>query len=112
MPFIQTKTSVKITNEQELALKTEFGKAITLLSKSESWLMLDFEDGCRMYFRGESGPMAMLSVSLFGKAGASAYDKLTAKLTQVVSDILGIPSDKIYIKYEEVSTWGYSGTNF
>ena len=43
MPFINTKYSQKITPEQETELKTALGSAVSILGKTESWLMLGFE---------------------------------------------------------------------
>ncbi len=112
MPFINTKVNTAITKEQELTLKTEFGKAISLIRKSEAWLMLNFEDNCRLYFRGEDSPAAIAEVKLYGRASASDYDALTAKLTEILSDTLGILPDRIYVKYDEIQTWGMNGSNF
>lgn len=53
MPFINTKYSQKITPEQETELKTALGSAVSILGKTESWLMLGFEQECSLYFRGE-----------------------------------------------------------
>lgn len=55
MPCIQTKVNVTLTPEKEEAIKQKFGQAITAIpGKTENWLMCTFEDGCRMYFRGEA----------------------------------------------------------
>ena len=54
MPFINTRTSAEISKEQEILLKEKMGKAISLIGKSESWLMLNFEDNCRLYFKGDN----------------------------------------------------------
>ena len=43
MPFINTKYSQKITPEQETELKTALGSAVSILGKTERWLMLGFE---------------------------------------------------------------------
>lgn len=51
MPFINTNTNVEISKEKEIALKTRLGKAIEILGKSESWLMISFKDKCAMYFK-------------------------------------------------------------
>ena len=113
MPFIQTKTNVSISKEQELSHKAAYGKAIELIpGKSERWLMLDFADNERMWFVGDDAPLAYLSVKLFGGASDSAYDALTAKLTETVSVELGVPASRIYIKYEEIDHWGWNGSNF
>ena len=112
MPFISTKTNVSISKEQETALKTEFGKAISLIGKSEAWLMLSFAGGSSLWFKGSDSPAAIAEVKLYGSASASAYDALTGKLTEIISRILGVPAGRIYVKYEEVRYWGLSGSNF
>ena len=114
MPFIDTKVTKKISAEDEKRLTALFGKAIELIpGKSEKWLMLNFTDECRMAFRGRcESDMAMIEVKIFGKAAKKAYDDLTARLTEIINAVLDIPADKIYVKYEEASTWGYNGFNF
>lgn len=114
MPMINTKTNVAITPEQETQLKTEFGKAISILpGKSEQWLMLDFKDNCRMYFQGDnSEPMAFVEVKVYGSIDYNKSNQLTAKLSEILSDVLSINPSKTYIKYEEVGIWGWSGSNF
>ena len=113
MPFINTKTSIEITKEQDILLKEKMGTAIRHIGKSESWLMLNFEDNCRLYFKGDSSKdMAILEVALFGKATDSQYDALTEELTNNISSVLNIDPSCIYVKYEEVDHWGYNGFNF
>lgn len=114
MPMIQTKTSVEITKEQELTLKSELGKAIAILpGKTEQWLMTSFEDNCRMYFRGDSSkPLAFVEVKVYGKINPSAADKLTAKICEIFNSVLGIDPSSVYVKYEEVALWGWNGGNF
>ena len=113
MPYIKTKTSIPITPEKENVLKTKLGTAITALGKGEAWLMLEFEDNCRLWFRGDkSTPLAMVEISLFGKASADQYEKMTKTVCGLLSDELGIDPEGIYVKYEEVSHWGYNSFNF
>jgi len=113
MPYIHTKTNVDITMDKELTLKKEFGKAISLIpGKSERWLMLDFTDSERMWFSGENSPAAMLEVEIFGAVNESAYDALTARLTEIVSAELGISPARVYVKYEEIEHWGWNSSNF
>lgn len=114
MPFISTKTNVTISKEKEAEIKKKLGKAIELIpGKSESWLMLSFEDQCTLYFKGDGDkPIAYVEVKLFGSASAGAYDKLTASITDILSGELDIAPNQIYVKYEEVSHWGWNGHNF
>lgn len=114
MPMIQTKTSIAITNQQELMLKSELGKAIAIFpGKSEQWLMLSFEDNCRMYFKGDnSQPLAYIEVNVFGKIDSSAADRFTSKVCEIFDTVLGIAPSNVYVKYEEIDTWGWNGGNF
>ena len=114
MPMISIKTNVAISEEQELTLKSELGKAISILSgKSEQWLMLSLEDKCRLYFKGDnSKPIAYVEVKVFGKIDYSQSNKLTAKICEIFDNVLGIAASNVYIKYEEVDMWGWNGSNF
>lgn len=113
MPYINTTTNVKISNSSEENIKSKFGEAIKILGKSESWLMLNFVDNQRMYFQGDnSKPMAIVEVKLFGKAQPNAYDEMTSAITNTISSELNISPNQVYVKYEEVSYWGWNGNNF
>lgn len=114
MPYISTKTTVKLSNEKCEAIKARLGKAIELIpGKSENWLMLSFEGDSVMYFKGKNDrPLAFVEVKLFGKASGNAYDRLTKEITDILGDELNIQPDCIYVKYEEASTWGWNGSNF
>ena len=113
MPFIDARFSTPVDKAKEEVIKSRLGKTMSLIGKSESWLMLNFEDNCRLYFKGDSSKdMAILEVALFGKATDSQYDALTEELTNNISSVLNIDPSCIYVKYEEVDHWGYNGFNF
>ena len=113
MPYINTKYSASITPEQEIAIKSALGEAISLVGKSEQWLMLGFEQNCSLYFRGEkSEKIAFVEVSLFGGASSVAYSKLTGEICRIYGEVLGVTADKIYVKYSATDDWGWNGRNF
>jgi len=113
MPFINSKVSVKMTDAQKESIKSKLGEAIAVLGKSESWLMVGFEDDYCLYFKGEkSEKLAMVEVALFGKASALAYSKFTAQVCNIFGEVLDITANQIYVKYEEVTHWGWNGDNF
>ena len=113
MPYIGAHVSVPVSKEKERALKEKLGQAITLLpGKSETWLMVEFTDNFRLYFKGDDcQPSAFVEVKLLGRASAEAYDKLTAAVTEIIGEELGIAHARIYVKYEEIETWGWNGRN-
>ncbi len=114
MPYINTRTNVSISQYQENAIKTAYADAITAIpGKTEGWLMLNFEDNCRMYFRGDSTqPIAFVEVSAYGGENPAAFDDLTGRITKILGDNLKINPDHIYIKYNAVANWGWNGGNF
>ena len=113
MPFINTNYSSSITPGQEEKIKSALGQAVSILGKSESWLMVGFEPNCSLYFKGEkSEKIAFVEVSLFGNASRAAYDKMTAEICKILGDVLGVPADKVYVKYSPTDNWGWNGGNF
>lgn len=114
MPYIRTTVSNKISESARENIKTKLGQAIALIpGKSEAWLMLAFEDNVNMYFKGKgSEEYAYVEVSLFGTTSDAAYDRLTAAISEIINEELGIDRANIYIKYEQAEHWGWNGSNF
>ncbi|MBQ8351814.1 MAG: hypothetical protein IJY20_07215 [Clostridia bacterium] len=114
MPYMHVRTNVKVNEEKRLSLKKAFGEAISLLpGKSESWLMVDIEDEACLFFAGESDrPLAMVEAELLGKSTPAAYEKLTARVCEIMQQELAVSPDGVYVKYAEVDHWGYNGSNF
>ena len=112
--MIVTHTTEKITAEKKELLTKALGEAITLLpGKSEAYLMLEFEDECKMAFHGDTAlPLSYVEVKLLGKSTKAAYEALTARICDVMEEILAIPADGTYVKYEDVEHWGYNRHNF
>ena len=111
MPFIMTRVSCPVSPEQEEQMKFWLGKAIELVpGKSEAYLLAGFEDNCHLYLRGGSEePVAYVEASVFGNEGHLGYEQLTAEMTTMFGEVLGIAPDHVYIKYDDISSWGVSG---
>ena len=86
MPYMHVRTNVKVDQDKRLSLKKAFGEAISLLpGKSESWLMVDIEDEACLFFAGEGErPLAMVETELLGKSTPAAYEKLTARVCEIM----------------------------
>ena len=113
MPFIDSKITVPVTSELKEELKSELGKLITTLGKSETYLMVGIEDAYDLWLGGkklEKG--AYVSVSLYGDAPSESYNKLTGQICDLFANKLGIPGDAVYITYHPVNDWGWNGRNF
>ena len=113
MPFIDSKITVAVSQEKREILKSELGKAVSLLSKPESFLMLGFEDNYDLYMGGNKlDKGAYVAVSLFGNAPKSSYENMTAKICELYEKELGIPGNTVYVTYHGVNDWGWNGRNF
>lgn len=111
MPYIKTSTNIKIEEDKLNNIKTKYGEAIKLMGKTEDWLMLEFNDNTKMYFRGDNtNPIVFIDVRVLGSVN-NAND-MTAKLCEIIGEELNIPSNQIYISYQGYSDWGYAGRNF
>ena len=113
MPFIDSKVTMKMTPGQKEEIKTELGKLITTLNKTETYLMVGIEDACDLWLGGkklEKG--AYVAVSLYGNAPKESYDKLTGHICDLLSEKLGIPGNAVYVTYHPVNDWGWNGANF
>lgn len=111
MPFIFSKVNIPIGKGKELELKSRLGKAIELVpGKSEAYLMVGFEENCHMYLRGDDKePMAYIEASIFGNEEHLGYSQLTAEITRIFNDVLGIAPDHVYLNYRDIPGWGVSG---
>ena len=75
--------------------------------------MLNFEDDCKMYFKGESSsPIAFVDVSVFGKSTSEGCENMTKEVCSVLNRVLAIPADKVYVKYSGTTQWGWNNMNF
>ena len=113
MPFINVKTNVAVPDEIAIDIKSALGLAITAIpGKSEGWLMVGIEPEYMLWFKGTNEPAAMVEVSIYGGASHNAKTTLTSHITGILTNNLGISSDRIYVKYTETENWGWNGSNF
>ena len=109
MPYINVTTSVKIEN------KNKFLEEISILvssltNKSKRFVMAKLSDNFEMYFDDES-PCCFLEIKSIGSLNPSEMAK---PISNFVYEKIGIPIDKIYISFEDVSPnmWVWNGRTF
>ncbi len=113
MPFIDSKISFPVPADKKEILKSRFGEIVSLLHKSEAYLMVGIEDQYDLWFAGKKLDRgAYVSVSLFGSASPSDYDKMTAAVCALLEQELSIPPQSVYVTYHPISDWGWNGGNF
>ena len=113
MPFIDSKITLKVSEEKKEVIKTRLGKEISLIGKPESFLMVGFEDEYSLYMAGNKLERGVyVAVRLFGNADSAAYDRLTSAICRIYEEELEIPSKNIYVSYVGTKDWGWNGRNF
>ena len=113
MPMIEAKVTMQLPAEKRDVLKAEFGKAISIIGKPESYLMINLIDNQDLYFGGNKlDKGAYVSVSLFGNAAPADYDKMTGLICSLYEKEFGIPGNAVYVTYHPISDWGWNCHNF
>lgn len=114
MPYIDAKFSTPMTAVQEEALKARLGAAIARIpGKDERWLMVGLQPNYTLYFRGDkNAPTAFVEVSVLGGENKDGFAAMTADVCDAFREVLGIPSDRVYVKYDWTTSWGWNGGNF
>lgn len=114
MPFIISRVSSPLSDEQENALKAGLGQAISLIpGKSEASLMLGIEDSYRLYLSGDhSLPMAYITVAVFSNRNHRGYEQLSEAISELFYRVLDIDPQRIFINYEDIPAWGVAGWTF
>ncbi len=74
--------------------------------------MISFKDKCAMYFKGEEAPMAFVDISVFGKSTDAQCTEMTKEICRIFEEELSIPADKLYVKYNGSTQWGWNNMNF
>ncbi|MCR5214323.1 MAG: hypothetical protein K6E10_07885 [Eubacterium sp.] len=113
MPFIDSKITVKVSDDKKESIKAKLGAAASIIGKPETYVMVGFDDEYTLYLGGkklEKG--AYVSVDVFGGSNSSRADDMTAKICQILEEELGIPGNNVYVEYRSTTDWGWNGSNF
>lgn len=113
MPFIDARFSTPVDAQKEEIIKQKLGKAISLIGKSEAYLMVQIQGDCNLYFKGnKDADSAYFEVKLLGKSTKANYETLTKALCELASEELNINGNRVYVKFEEVEYWGFDSFMF
>lgn len=113
MPFINTKTTVTLSNEKKKALTAEICHITReCLGKGENWVMTGYEENSSLAFQGHTTDLAYVEVKTFGTPSSAGTSQMTARLCSLFERELSIPADHIYVAYFATDNWGWNGSNF
>ena len=109
MPYINVSTSAKVKDKGKLLEEISI-LISSLTKKSRRFVMARIDDNCQMYFDDET-PSCFLEIKSIGSLNPSEMAK---PISDFVHEKMGIPIDRIYISFEDVSAsfWAWNGRTF
>tara|TARA_B100000161_G_C33233427_1_gene273740 strand:- start:62 stop:394 length:333 start_codon:yes stop_codon:yes gene_type:complete len=109
MPYINIITSAKVDDKKKLIEEISI-LISSLTKKSKKFIMAKLDDNAYMYFDDHS-PCCFLEIRSIGSLNPS---EITKPIYNFVYEKMGIPKDKIYISFEDVSAsmWAWNGKTF
>lgn len=114
MPLLSIETNVDLAPERiPEILRAASASVSEHLGKSEQYVMVRFDHNPDMLFAGSDAALAYLQLKSIGLP-ESATPSLAAALCELISEHLGVPGDRTYIEFEDVSRsmWGWNGRTF
>ena len=110
MPQIRVVPSVELSDKDSL-LKEISKEVSNLTGKNEQWVMASIEPNVSMSFSGSTEPCCYAEVKNIGPMETQKFQESLGKL---ISDKTGIPTNRIFIRYENVagSQWGHDNRMF
>ena len=109
MPYINVSTSAKIEDKKKLLEEISI-LISSLTNKSKRFVMAKLDDNCEMYF-DDDAPSCFLEIKSIGSLNPLDMAK---PISVFIYEKIGIPIDKIYISFEDVSAsmWAWNGRTF
>ena len=109
MPYINVSTSIKVNDKKKLLEEISI-LISSLTNKPTRFVMAKLDDNCEMYFEDQS-PCCFLEIRSIGSLNPSEISK---PISNFVLEKMGIPIDKVYIYFEDVSAsmWAWNGITF
>lgn len=111
MPFIEVKTSVRLSEGQKDQLKAGLGRAITVIpGKTESVTMVGLVGDYDLYLGGHKlARGAFVDVKLFGEATIEDKESLCQAVCELMRDVISLPDSNVYLTFSEKAQWGLNG---
>ncbi len=112
MPFVQTRLTNKLNDIEKSKLHSAIEEIIKEeLQKPVDYIMVGIEDGYNLWLgdnKLENG--AMISVQHMGIPSKDAYNAITKRISKVLEDEFQTDSSKVYITFQCINEWGWSGS--
>ncbi|MES1172200.1 MAG: phenylpyruvate tautomerase MIF-related protein [Bacteroidota bacterium] len=117
MPLVRIVTSAEPTKPStggDALLRDLSAVLARELGKPESYVMTCLEPRAKMTFGGSDQAACYVEVKNVGTLAADVTSRLSALITQRISEALGVARDRIYIEFADARPhmWGYDGGTF
>jgi phenylpyruvate tautomerase PptA (4-oxalocrotonate tautomerase family) len=114
MPLLKIQTNQPIdADRQKTLISRASQEVVSILGKSERYVMVIVEHNPAMLFGGSDAPLAYLELKSIGLAESKTAD-FSRALASLLNDELGLPADRIYIEFADAprAMWGWNGGTF
>lgn len=114
MPYLKVQTNLPLDEAARTSFIAQASRMVVdALGKPERYMMVTLEPGAAMLLAGTDAPLAYLELKSIGLPQARTA-KLSEALCSLVTKALGIPGERIYIEFADVSPklWGWNGSTF
>lgn len=112
MPYIDLQISKSLERTAKEQLVKELGRIITLIpGKTEAVTMIRIDDGAFLAMDGKVlEPGAFVNVKMFKNSPFEDKAAFTEALFSLLLNEYGVPSNAVYVTYNEHMEWGAGGT--
>ena len=110
MPLLNISTNKELKNQHSiLAKSSDFISA--LLNKPENFVMVKLNDSLNMYFSGTNEPCCFIELKSIGSIEPT---KISKQICEFFSNELKIPTERIYIYFDDVDSnmWAWNSKTF
>lgn len=112
MPYLKLQTNKEIEDRKGIVSKLSRVVAEET-GKPESYVMVALENRVELSLGGNHEPAVFMELKSIGLSSGQTGN-ISAALSQVITDYLDIPADRIYIVFASIDRkmWGWSGSTF
>jgi len=114
MPYLKIQTNQPVETERAAQLIKSASRLVAEgLGKAESYVMVAMDPSQPMVFAGRDDPAVFMELKSIGLSDAKTPG-LSQSLCQLIQNELGVPSDRIYIEFQDAprKMWGWNGGTF
>jgi phenylpyruvate tautomerase len=114
MPLLKLETTVALADDKKKALLASLSKIVAgTIGKPEQYVMVTIAPAA-ILMSGKPGDAAFVDLRSIGGLNGDVNQQLAQKIGNLLKESLGVPPDRIYLNFTDVSgaNWGWNGDTF